>query len=508
MDKDRVFKMLKDSLTALYGFSYAKTNNAEDAEDLMGDIITEVISRSESIRNEKSFYGFMWAVAKNLSVRYFRNKKYYPYVIYDENTMPAVSNTPENELIANEEILLLRRELSLLAKRHRDIVVKYYIENKTCIEIASETGLSHSLVRYILCQTRKILKEGVNMERTYGERSYSPQEFELCGYFSFSNYDHYKPFRERKLPGNILLSLYDRNMTVTELSLELGVSAPYLEDELNMLSGENLISEKKGRYTTTLPIFDDEYFDSFEALSEPIVTKASEEILSMLENITLPINTSSAQWLAFFLAMRFGVLKATDKGWAHIGGAPMLTHGSQGVLCGKTSRKRDYILMNMNGYSYNAERTAYITHYCYNSADIHNAEYLDLAKHKALTDIMLAKRVDLNSKSVLSLIENGLIRIENGEISVLFPIVTENEMIAAKNVLEPISSCAEAMLDALSKCAENLAYTRAPKNIKDAAGKAAYMSVMSWGLGMVYDRLKNELTLPQNSSFVGVVRNS
>ena len=505
MNKDTVFNLLSGSLTAIYGFAYARTDNAEDAEDLAEDIITEVAARAESIRSEDSFYSFMWAVAKNLSARYFRNKSRC-FCVYDDNAIPAVTNTTEHELIANEEIMLLRRELSLLAEKHRSITVKYYIEGKSCIAIAAETGLSYSLVRYILYETRKILKEGVNMERTYGERSYSPQQFELYGYFSYSNYDHSKPFRERKLPGNILLAAYDRHRTLQELSLELGVSAPYLEDEINMLISEGLLSESKGKYVTSLPIFDDEFFDRFEKAVEPIIKKASDEISSMLKNITLPMNVVSSQWMAFLLAMRFGILKATYSGWEHIGGTPILPHGSQGVLFGKTAKQRDYMLMNINAFNYNAEHTAYITHYCYDRSDIERAESLDWARHKALTDIMLGRNVDINSKSVLMLIENGFISIENNKISVLFPVITENEMRAAKNALEEVSVRIAEMFNILSDCAEDLAYTQVSRNLKDTAGKAAYMGMMPFALGMVYEQIKDEFVLPPNSSFVGVVK--
>lgn len=402
--------------------------------------------------------------------------------------------------------MLLRRELSLLAERHRSITVKYYIEGKSCTAIAAETGLSHSLVRYILYETRKILKEGVNMERAYGERSYSPQQFELFGYFAYSNYDHSKPFRERKLPGNVLLAAYDRHMTIQELSLELGVSAPYLEDEVNMLISEDLLAETKGKYTTVLPIFDDGFFDSFEKSAEPIIKKASEEILSMLKNITLPINSASPRWLAFLLAMRFGILKATCNGWEHIGRAPILPHGSQGVLFGKTARHRDYMLMNINAFNYNAEHTAYITHYCYDRSDIEHAESLNWAQHKALTDIMLGRNVDINSKSVIMLIESGFIDIENDKISVLFPVITEKEMTDAQNALETVSVLIAEMFNTLSQYAEALAYTQASKSLKDTAAKAAYMGMMPLGLSMVYEQIKDEFVLPPNSSFVGVVK--
>ena len=118
MNRETALKKLCESLKAIYGFAYALTDSAEDAEDLAGDIIAEVIERAASIRNDNSFYGFMWAVAKNLSSKYLRNKSKSHYHMLDDRIIPVIENNPEHEIIANEELMLLRRELSLLSLIH------------------------------------------------------------------------------------------------------------------------------------------------------------------------------------------------------------------------------------------------------------------------------------------------------------------------------------------------------------------------------------------------------
>ena len=506
MNRETALKKLCESLKAIYVFAYARTDSAEDAEDLAGDIIAEVIERAASIRNDNSFYGFMWAVAKNLSSKYLRNKSKSHYHMLDDRVIPVIENNPEHEIIANEELMLLRRELSLLAKRHRTVTVKYYIEGKSCIDIAAETGFSHSLVRNILYETRKILKEGVTMERTYGEKSYSPQEFNLIGYFAYSDYDWNKPFRERKLPGNILLSAYKKPMTISELSTELGVSTPYLEDEISMLVKHELLAENKGKYITSVPIFGDDYFERLEKAALPIVNKAANEIYSLIENISLPVETENPKWLAFFLAMRFGILEQTAKGWKYIGGAPILPNGSQGTLAGLSSKPREYMIACVNAFNYNAELTAYITNYCYDNKDVRRINTFSDAKLKALHDIMLGNEVNLESKSVLALIETGFVGVKDGKPSVLFPVLSENELNEIEKVLKPASDCAAAMFNDLAVCAEQLANDYVSKNMRDNAGKAAYTQFMLCGLGMVYEQLKDKFVLPPNSSIVGVVK--
>ena len=88
-------------------------------------------------------------------------------------------DTPESEVIHREELQLLRRELALLSSQYREATVAYYIRNKSCAEIAHDLRISVEMVKYYLFKTRKILKEGVEMTREFGEKSYHPGNFQM-----------------------------------------------------------------------------------------------------------------------------------------------------------------------------------------------------------------------------------------------------------------------------------------------------------------------------------------
>ena len=143
----------------------------------------------------------------------------------------------------SEELYLLRRELSLLTKTHREVCVAYYVDNKSCSQIAKEQNISVEMVKYHLFKTRKLLKEGIGMTRTLGEKSYNPGTFRLDFWGDWNKY--YDLFR-RKLPGSIVLAAYHEAMTAEELSVELGVSMPYLEDEIEILEAAGVL-KKNGR---------------------------------------------------------------------------------------------------------------------------------------------------------------------------------------------------------------------------------------------------------------------
>lgn len=172
------------------------------------------------LENDEAFFGFMWRIADN-TLKMRLRKKQYETVEYNEEFCGAYWTTPEDEFIKSEEIGLLRREPSLLSNQYREVTVRYYIYGKSCSEISSELGISNEMVKYYLFKTRKILKEGIGMTREFGVKSYNPQTFR-ADFWGGRSTPYFELF-ERRLPGNIVLSAYDKPVTITELSIELGV---------------------------------------------------------------------------------------------------------------------------------------------------------------------------------------------------------------------------------------------------------------------------------------------
>ena len=242
-----------NSMNSIFAFSLARTNNATEAEDLSQQIITELLSSANSLKDVNAFFGWMWSVAKNTYGKYSRQRAKernmqsgYDLDFLDENNMSGGMNIfiterrskVEDDMILKEDTSLLKRELSLLAYKYREAVVKYYIEDKSCAQIAEELSVTVETVKHLLFKARKILKEGINMAREYGEKSYNPGIFRFDKWVAEYSHDIHeidRLFGTRKIPGNILLSAYYTPLTMDEISMELGVAAPYLEDEIKIL---------------------------------------------------------------------------------------------------------------------------------------------------------------------------------------------------------------------------------------------------------------------------------
>lgn len=178
MNKETVGKLIEENLTNIFAWSMSKLYKKSEAEDLAGDIICAVLESADRLKNDDAFYGYLWRIANNMLVSKLRKKRH-DTVELDEQYIGVYCQTPEDDYIQSEQIMLLRRELSLLSDRYRRAAVLFYIYGKSCSEISAELDISAEMVRYYLFKTRKILKEGVDMTREFGTKSYDPHVFRI-----------------------------------------------------------------------------------------------------------------------------------------------------------------------------------------------------------------------------------------------------------------------------------------------------------------------------------------
>ena len=125
MEQATAYKKLQGCLKDIFAFSISKVYDKQDAEDLTQDIITEVLASVDRLENDSAFYGYMWRIAENVFKQYIRKKKA-PQIEFNEKFCGVYWETPEQKSIENEEIAVLRRELTLLSKQYRESPVKYY----------------------------------------------------------------------------------------------------------------------------------------------------------------------------------------------------------------------------------------------------------------------------------------------------------------------------------------------------------------------------------------------
>lgn len=245
-------------LGKIFYFCLKKLGNEFEAEELSQDIVLNVISSLRRSVVPSDFSAWVWKIARNRYARFIDAKvkdreAKHSDDISELEIVGYTDDTLEN-MIHEDELFLLRRELAFIGGDYRNIIVKYYFENRSIREIAALLSLSEDAVKKRLQRARKTLKEGMKMAREFGKRSFSPEQVS----FVMNGQDGEKgqPWSiiTHLLYKNIFLETYENPQTARELSLELGVALPYMEDELEFLVDETLLKKVGDKYETNFPI--------------------------------------------------------------------------------------------------------------------------------------------------------------------------------------------------------------------------------------------------------------
>ena len=358
MEQEEASKLLSDILKSIFAFSLSRHYDRSEAEDLTNDIVCEVLKCAHRLKNDDAFYAFMWRIAENTFKKRIR-KSNFQTLEFDEGFVGTYWTTPEEKYLETEELHLLRRELSLLSKQYREIIVAYYFTGKSCSEISADLGISTEMVKYYLFKTRKILKEGIGMSREFGEKSYNPGTFRMDFWGDGDNSCYWQLFK-RKLPGNILLSAYYTPVTIQELSMELGVAAVYLEDEIDLLMKHDIIRKIGDKYQTNIVIFTDEYEKELATKIKPVYEKAAEQFNEKLSNILPTLealdfkgndyNRNRLKWTFANLAMVFALNLSEGIGRKRFGDYPPLSNGSYGFVFGYDNDYQNHHFNGIYGY--------------------------------------------------------------------------------------------------------------------------------------------------------------
>ncbi len=358
--KQRAAVFVEENLKTIFAYALSRVSDKEDAEDLTNDIVLAILQSADKIRDEHAFYGYVWGIAANTYRKFLRKRERHAHTEIADTVSDPYDFT--EDVIASDEARTLRREIALLSKEYRECTVAYYFDSLSCAEIAKKHGISLEMVKYYLFKTRKILKEGISMEREFGERSFKPTFFQLGIIFSGAFNREYQNLFSRKLPGQILSSAYYTPMSIRELAIELGVASVYLEDEVAMLEKYNLICKTNGgKYLTNILIFTDECIAEFRKKAMTFTVPHLGHILQSVKRKMAAIRALSDSaaaltdeqilWSVLWAIMRQGHMMYRDA-YPHLPDNVVLCNNTMGTVSGVTydEYSGDYGCYSFAGY--------------------------------------------------------------------------------------------------------------------------------------------------------------
>ena len=491
--KDLDFK-ISSAAKSLLSYCIMRTSSRFDAEDLAHDIILEMYKSSVNIRNDDAFYGFMWAVAGNVYKQWCRKKQNFKVCDYDNNYLFYSDILYEDDTQLN----LLRRELSLLSEKYRKAVILYYIENKSCSQISDILSVSESMVKYLLFKSRKILKEGITMERTYGEQSYNPKELSIL--YWGNGKKTYNSTLEKRIAQNILFACYNDKLTAEEISLELGVSLPYIEDILKELTDCDILRLEGRKYYTNIVIFTSD-------CAIEIVNKTAgyrEEIVKALTSVAE--NSDNQAWLSVCCVLYKAVFENLQSK-VEID----IPENKFGENCLMWAVEKEADSVRNKGFDFgvsnteneNGDRVQFFD-FSVNGEMVHHNFYTNPNITDIFVDIAKGKtdfKNEFDKVIVAELVKKGYVINDSSKLSVNVSVFTKTEFDSFINPFEKTVEIVENnVLNIMNKAAKIIG-NYIPVHLKPLAGQMAYFRIFEDAVSMTVAKLvENRVLFPYNGT--------
>ncbi len=476
MDRQNLETKLSEVSKSIFSYCMSKTSNRSDAEDLAQDILLELIKSSQNMRDDKAFYSFMWSVAANVYKQWYKKKLKYQNSELTEDIKDMESNF-DSIFQDNSDIFTLRRELALLSEKYRRAAILYYIENKSCAEISSLLSVSESMVKYLLFKSRKILKDGMNMERNLGKLSYNPKK--LIPNYSGEGPNHFYSFMNSLIRQNIVLSCYNDSLTPESISLETGIPLPYVDDEIRELVDKKLLINKGKYYSANVIIISREcteeicqkLSDKYEYIADKIISFVNSYIdeyrsigfygSDFSEN-TLRWQLSTLMWRKIFGYAFKPVGVPAITGWGEHADIWLMEDTGNIVsstfnYCTVDSRNGDSILF----FDYLPAQKGSHTDF------FGSQQYIDIICSIAKQSEKILSEYDL--EAIAEMIKKSYVISEDGKFRVTFPVYSTEQYQLIDNYVERFMLDEIGIeLEKLDLLSEKILAEHSPQHLKDS----------------------------------------
>lgn len=139
----------------IYTFIFYRVSHKELAEDLAEEVFLKAFTKIHSIADDKAFLGWLYQIARNQVIDYYREKKITVGLEEVENTLEYETNVIDIVNLEQQQIFLLKHIKDLPSDQQQVLKLKFF-EDLSNSEIAAVLNKSEGAVRII--QHRAITK--------------------------------------------------------------------------------------------------------------------------------------------------------------------------------------------------------------------------------------------------------------------------------------------------------------------------------------------------------------
>ncbi|MGN1346505.1 MAG: RNA polymerase sigma factor [Eubacteriales bacterium] len=239
---------------ALYYAALRLTGNADEAGDLAQETFLAAWQSLSRGYRPDHLWAWLNRILSNKHCDRLREKYRCSIVSYDSWQTdeafrePCVNDASGEADETDGQLEAIRREIGYLARTHREVFVRFYINGESIGQIAEAMDLPVGTVKSRLNKGRLQVRKGVEKMENYTKQSYEPEILRIscsgnCGLndepFSLVGYDD-------ALAQNILIVAYDKPLTEVEIAKALGTPAAFIEPVVRHLVDGELMARTDG----------------------------------------------------------------------------------------------------------------------------------------------------------------------------------------------------------------------------------------------------------------------
>ena len=265
----------------IFRFCCKRLNNRYDAEDLSSEIICHILNGMKKYKIE-SFDAWVWRIAHNRYARFLDAQNKVKMILAEDETLFHVADSDSdyvNVESTEQKLETIFRYLHTLSSEYRDIFIDYYIGEMPIRTLSKKYSLPETTIKWRLNIGRQKIRERIGesrMDKVYRRINWNTT---CCnGSMDSDKYLHTQISRA------ICQAVYEKPLTVEEISISTGIPAMYIEDELPRLEYGDAVCKMGNKYAANFIVFRLQDRKDTEGVAAPLVKEIADRFATLLQN--------------------------------------------------------------------------------------------------------------------------------------------------------------------------------------------------------------------------------
>ena len=157
-NKEAFLELIQENKGIIFKICNSYCHNKNDREDLAQEIIYQLWKSGGSFNADHKFSTWMYRVALNVAISFYRKEKRTDSVISFDETITDIEDRPDGTQHLQENITLLQQFINELKELDRALMI-LYLEAKTYVEIAEVLGITETNVATKISRIKDKLKQ-------------------------------------------------------------------------------------------------------------------------------------------------------------------------------------------------------------------------------------------------------------------------------------------------------------------------------------------------------------